>query len=307
MGKILVIRGGALGDFLLTLPAISLLRKALPDAQVDVLGYQQFIQVAQAAGLVDGARSIEYGKLAPFFAKQVDLAPELREYFGSFDVVISYLFDPDALFTTNLARCEVETILRGKHKPAEGEGHAALQLAKPLEALAVYTEDRPRLKLGIAPDQVAPGPGGTLALAPGSGSLAKNWPAERWIDLGHRALDEGKADQLLLLTGEVESASGLRDLVLSGLDGLPLLHLDHAPLTVVAEALISCSAYVGNDSGLSHLAGGLGIPTTAIFGPTDPDVWSPVGDQVAVVQALDGGDLAEVELKDVADSIPAPN
>jgi hypothetical protein len=58
------------------------------------------------------------------------------------------------------------------------------------------------------------------------------------------------------------------------------------PLSRLAALLVECSGYVGNDSGVSHLAAALGVPTAAVFGPTDPAVWAPVGPKVSVVGPL---------------------
>ena len=146
---------------------------------------------------------------------------------------------------------------------------------------------------------------GTIALAPGSGSPRKNWPVESWIELAHTLVDSGKASRLLLLTGEVEAANGLRDTVEDGLRALPVRHLDHAPLPEVAAALAGCTGFVGNDSGITHLAAGIGIPTVALFGPTDPAVWSPVGERATVLTAPPGeeGGLAKLEVLEVAEAL----
>ena len=69
-GKILVIRGGAIGDFVLTLPAIAALRRQFPAAHLEVLGYPHIAQLALAGGLVNRVQSIEAGALAGFFARQ---------------------------------------------------------------------------------------------------------------------------------------------------------------------------------------------------------------------------------------------
>jgi len=306
MGRILVIRGGALGDFILTLPAIRLLREAFPQAHLEVLGYQQFIRLAQAAGLVDGAQSIEYAKLAPFFARQTILDPDLMHYFGSFHIVVSYLFDPDEHFAKNLERSAVKTHLRGIHKPTESNDHAALQLAKPLESLALFAEDldlRRQIKIPAAGGVTTSRAPRTLALHPGSGSTTKNWPAGNWIDLAKAAIAQNLADEILLITGEVEAATGLRDKVLDGLaNEIPLRHLDHAPLTEVAEALAATSAFVGNDSGVTHLAGALGIPTLALFGPTDAEVWAPWGEQVTVLRP-EGNKIEAIPLATVLEAL----
>ena len=95
--RILVIRGGAIGDFILTLPAIKLLREEFPDAHLEILGYQHIIALADGRFYADATRSIEYGAMAGFFVPQSELEPELSEYFASFHQIISYLFDPELL------------------------------------------------------------------------------------------------------------------------------------------------------------------------------------------------------------------
>ncbi len=306
MGRILVIRGGALGDFILTLPAIRLLRRAFPDAHLEVLGYPQFVDLARATGLVDATRSIEYARLAPFFARQTILDPDLISYFASFQVIVSYLFDPDRHFADNLERSGVTTHLRGIHKPCAGEGHACLQLTKPLESLALFAEEsdlRGQLSLGRRTEASGSRTSGILALHPGSGSAAKNWPIENWIALAHAAIAAGRASEILLITGEVEAAAGIGRLVLANLGAsFPCRHLDQAPLTEVAEALGKAAAFVGNDSGVSHLAGALGIPTIALFGPTDPEIWSPWGEQVTTIRA-DSGRIVDIALDRVLEAL----
>ena len=72
MNRILVIRGGAIGDFILTLPAIKLLRDRFPRAHIEILGYKHIIALAENRFYADAIRSIESGSLAAFFAKDVD-------------------------------------------------------------------------------------------------------------------------------------------------------------------------------------------------------------------------------------------
>ena len=82
-GKILVIRGGAIGDFILTLPVFAALREQFPQTWLEVLGYPHIAQLAFAGGLADGTRSIEARALAGFFARNGSLDPRLSEYFGT--------------------------------------------------------------------------------------------------------------------------------------------------------------------------------------------------------------------------------
>jgi len=121
-------------------------------------------------------------------------------------------------------------------------------------------------------------PSGTVAVHPGSGGKRKCWPAERFAALV-KALDA----PILLIEGPAdrESCHLLRRL-LAGPEGPALASGLSVPQA--AALLTQCKLYVGNDSGLTHLAGALGIPTVAIFGPTDPAVWAPRGQRVAVVR-----------------------
>jgi len=98
MKRILVIRGGAIGDFILTLPALKALRDAYPHAHVEILGYKNIAALAERRFYAQAVRSIEYGSLASFFAKNSELPAELADYFASFDLIISYLYDPDGIF-----------------------------------------------------------------------------------------------------------------------------------------------------------------------------------------------------------------
>src|SRR6184192_2100800 len=137
MNRILVIRGGAIGDFILTLPALKALRDACPRAHIEILGYKHIAVLAENRFYAQAVRSIEYGPLARFFAANSELPAELADYFASFDLVISYLYDPDEVFGKNLRRCGVEDLLYGPPKIVEAAGHAASQFARPIEELGI--------------------------------------------------------------------------------------------------------------------------------------------------------------------------
>src|SRR4029434_8236343 len=98
MNRILVIRGGAIGDFILTLPALKALRDARPQAHMEILGYKHIAVLAENRFYAQAWHPIEYGLLARFFASNSELPAELGNYFASFDLVISYLYDPARIF-----------------------------------------------------------------------------------------------------------------------------------------------------------------------------------------------------------------
>ena len=310
MNRILVIRGGAIGDFVLTLPAIKLLRGAWPHARLEVVGYKHIIALAENRGYADATRSIEYGSLASFFAKDADLPTELIDYFGSFDLIVSYLFDPDGVFEANLRRCGAMRIVVGPAKLGAHE-HAALQLARPLEGLGLSTA---AVSGKLVPNQTDHAAAAELlprharrliAVHPGSGSATKNWPIANWIALGRQLLGTGDA-MLVLIGGEADEAeiAHLRTAWAS----LPVSYILNQPLTVVAAVLEHCETFIGHDSGISHIAAAVGTRCVLLFGPTDPAVWAPIGSNVQVLRAATGllSDITVGQVFDTVSGTPRP-
>ena len=189
MNRILVIRGGAIGDFILTLPALKALRDARPQAHMEILGYKHIAVLAEKRFYAQAVHSIEYGPLARFFARNSELPAELADYFASFDLIVSYLYDPDRIFETNLRRCGVQNLICGPARIVENAGHAARQLARPIEELGINVVDfAERIFPSIedrefAREFLASVPQPIIAIHPGSGSHEKNWPLENWIGL----------------------------------------------------------------------------------------------------------------------------
>ncbi|MFL6598169.1 MAG: glycosyltransferase family 9 protein, partial [Chthoniobacterales bacterium] len=79
MNRILVIRGGAIGDFILTLPALKALRDARPQAHIEILGYKHIAALAENRFYAQAVYSIEYGPLARFFARNSELPAKLAD------------------------------------------------------------------------------------------------------------------------------------------------------------------------------------------------------------------------------------
>jgi len=284
--RVLVIRGGAIGDFILTLPAIRLLRETIAGCYLEVLGYPGIIDLAVAAGWADATRSLEHRSMALLFVPNAKIDEALCEWLKSFNLIVSYLFDPDDRLRGNMERIGVRTFLAMPSRVIEGQGHAAAQLAKPLESLAMYLEDpAPVIRMaGIEP------PDGALRIAihPGSGSLKKNWPAEHWGRAGHELHALLPAARFALITGEAEQERGITAQVLEAWRDLPVDHWDSLPLTELAARLPACSALLGHDSGIAHLAAACGVPCHLFFGPTDPATWAPRNARVAVHRVASG-------------------
>lgn len=282
--KVLVVRGGAIGDFILTLPALAALRQQFPASRVEVLGYAHIAQLACVGGLADEVRSIEARALAGFFARRGELDKALQEYFAEFGLIISYLYDPDEIFRENVARCAKGQFIQAPHRPDEtATVHATEVFLKPLERLTIFDADPvPRLHVGV---QTSAGP--ALAVHPGSGSEKKNWPEGKWQELLQKLLEDPQRT-LLLVGGEAEE--GRLERLASSL-AAPKSGVEIArslPLPELAARLAACGAFIGHDSGITHLAAALGLRVLALWGDTREEVWRPLGDHVRLLRAPEG-------------------
>lgn len=296
--RILVIRGGAIGDFILTLPGLRLVREAFPAAHVELIGYRHIAALAEGRHYADAVRSIEYGPFAGFFARGGTLDVELCEYFAGFQQVISYLFDPDGIFEANLRNAGVKNYLPA-YVRIDDSAHAAHQLARPLQGLALYLDDPaaavfPSMEdFDFADDFLRGMKEPIIALHPGSGGARKNWPLESWRELIAELLAD--SGSLLVVGGEAEHATLAQlDTVFPG----QLRFARDLALPHLAAVLARCARFVGHDSGISHLAAAVGTPCVLLFGPTDADVWAPANAHVRVLAAPDG-DLSRITVGEV--------
>jgi ADP-heptose:LPS heptosyltransferase len=298
-GKILVIRGGAIGDFILTLPVLAALRRQWPDTRLEVLGYPHIAQLALAGGLAHAVHPLEAGRLASFFAQDCELDARWAMFFAGFDLVISFLYDPDGVFETNVRRCSRGQYLSGPHRPNERDRiHAARVYLKPLERLAIFDAD-PVPRLPPTPADQLPDLPPLLALHPGSGSERKNWPEAQWVAL-LQTLAKTTNHRFLLVGGEVEGAKLDRLAALLSADRLQVAR--SLPLLELARRLASCSGFIGHDSGISHLAAAVGLPALVLWADTCEAVWRPQGEHVTLLKSPGG--LARLEVQTVLDNLP---
>lgn len=291
MGRILFIRGGAVGDFILTMPSLRLVRETLPGNEIEILGYPSIASLAVAAGLADRVRPLEDPRLATFFAPGAKLNEEWCAYFAGFDVVVSCLYDPDGYFAGNLRVAGVKTLLSCPYRPDETPPHvpAAVQFAKPLESLGLYLDDaRLDLDYGSSPAFLTTTDGPIVALHPGSGSAKKNWSASGWVEVLATLHHEGRIARALITSGEAEGEVIATFLESLRAVGVPYEHLENRPLAELGAIYRGIGGFLGHDSGLSHLAASAGAKGLLLFGPTEPGIWAPVSPEVRVLRAADG-------------------
>ncbi|MBN1817499.1 MAG: glycosyltransferase family 9 protein [Sedimentisphaerales bacterium] len=298
-----IISPGALGDNLLMLPLARFMKQSLGLDRVDFIGHTESICFYPGRTCLDRIRSLEQIDFHRLFVaeNEFELADKdpLIHAFSSYEWIISFLgagnpdFESNLFFTVNCSRaCEVvfiplksddltgyisnfyiRRLIDATLQEMEFEGVDPQESSiRPLES-----DFRIGLETLTAHAIVTSKP--LAILHPGSGGAAKCWNLDNFILLAQALGDKGMQVVFLLGPAEQERLSDAdkRRLAETGpcIADLDLEHL----VQILSCAVLFC----GNDSGITHLAAGLGVPTVAIFGPTDPAVYQPLGPRVKVI------------------------
>lgn len=262
--RIGVIRAGALGDVLLALPAVSALRSTYPQASLEVVGYPEIWAVV--GNLVDTIRSIDSSLFASLYSNPV--TPSLREWAESLDCLIAWTTrEPTGLKPTVAA----------SPFPPPGR-HATSWLLQSLEGIMdnPVLPDTPYLELTSDERERGRqildglGVGAPIFIHPGAGAAWKRWPIENFGALAESLAKH--AGQVVLIEGPAD-----REVIASLASAGQFPILCGVPIRLLAAILSHGALYVGNDSGVTHLASLMGVPSVALFGPTDPASWRPLG------------------------------
>lgn len=257
----LLIRPGGIGDCILSFPALEHLKADY--TEVWVRG-----EAAPLIRFADRVCSIASTGLDLLGLPGTDPAPASMERLRSFDSIVSWYGANRAEFRERAGALGLPLRFLSALPPAGERIHAADFFLKQAggSGLAV-----PRIECPPAERR------GFAVIHPFSGSPRKNWPLERYRELAQR------------LPLPVRWCAG------------PEEALDQAVrienLWDLAGWLGSARIYIGNDSGITHLAAAVGTPVVAIFGPTDPELWAPRGDRVRIVN----GTLDDIDVDRVLD------
>jgi ADP-heptose:LPS heptosyltransferase len=247
----LVIRPGAIGDFIVSLPALESLR-------ADYLEVWTATPNVPLVRFSNAARSIASTGLDLLGIRNPPPARLVAELRG-FDSIVSWYGANRPEFRDLVRSLDLPFTFFPALPPEGAAMHAADFYLDQVRALAHDDVDPiPRISCPVARGNFA-------VIHPFSGSPHKNWPLERF-----RQLARGLARRM-----PVHWCSGPDDPPLSGARRIDDLY-------ELACWLAEASLYVGNDSGITHLAAAVGTPVLAIFGPTDPAVWAPRGPHVRI-------------------------
>lgn len=270
--RLLIIHQGALGDIILTFPALLRLQKYY-DA-IDILCQSGIGKLAKALGIVETCYPLEAAHVSSLFTDRAD--SKIKNLLSPYTNIILFTFSDQLKQTihqiTSVPICFIPP------KPPESvqlhltefvmENFVNCSLIKQEDALV---DDIP---LPIRARQ--PKNQDRIMLHPGAGSRRKRWPVTNFLEVEAMLKSDGLKPAFI-----VGPAEG--DLIDS---------LQHPQRTVYAltdlldlwELLKSAGGYIGNDSGASHLAAFLGLPAVVIFGPSDPNRWKPVGRNLEIVR-----------------------
>jgi heptosyltransferase-3 len=302
LDRIVAIRPGALGDALLLFPTLALVRRAFVDSRVTLVARPDVLPLARTSGFADETSSYDDPSWAALFAERPRDDSPARELLAD-ATTLAWLVDSDGNVAHNLkALGAAQAFTLPPLPPPSGpREHMALHLARALEPLGIGAPATTIALISVMPPLAPPDEDerqaealwkrlglsdsstGIVALHSGSGGVSKRWPPERFAELVSSIRQMGFSPLLLEGPQDTEVTS----IIAERAEGtLPIAR--NLTAGTLAALLRRCTAYVGNDSGVTHLAGMLGVRTLALFGPTDPALWAPLGPHVRITQAKDG-------------------
>lgn len=291
--RILVIRPGGMGDMLLMLPVLQLLRDKLPHTEIDIVCEKRNIEVLDIVNSVSGRLIYDRNPVSFIYRLangKYDVVID-TEQFHHFSAIFSWLSKAPVRigFKINPVRNPLYThLVNYEPNGAESTQFAGLLSAlgiqeSPSPMAGILGEHLPELDEPVSRDiDSAFGGQPFTAIHPGATISCKQWPHERFAELANlmqkqfdfgTLLIGGQCDRQAAESISSNTQPGDRILSLTGRLSLPQ----------VAATLRRATIYVGGDSGLAHLAVAVGVPTVVIFGPSDACKWGFSTNSNAVV------------------------
>jgi heptosyltransferase-3 len=267
---ILIIHPGALGDVLQAVPALRGLRAQTPGATLVLAGQPRIGRLLVALGVVDEARAFDGLGLEALFTDG-PIPPALAEWLGGFARVVSWFGAREPTYRARLGALAAELTVARPVPDAETPVWRHLLATVPAPTLAESDAVAPIRPGGTRPGSAALPGSAVLIIHAGSGGAWKQWPPERFAE----AIDEVTARHAVAVVvhqGPADRAAV--DALLARLDR-PVERLVEPELPDLAAILSGACAYLGGDSGISHLAAAVGAPSVVLFPPAHLPRWSP--------------------------------
>ena len=287
---ILIIRPGAIGDVIVTLPTIGAIRKHFHNARIEIMGYASFLEIAKGRFYADTVSRFDQADIAPLFVKYSSVPASLINNFDNADLIISFVSDKEQIMVRNLRAAGAKHVIHYEPFPSESEHvHIIDHFLKCLDLLGIpHSNKIPKIFLkdedvlfgeSFLKDRIVHPNKMLVAVHPGSGSRQKCWSLDRYVEL-ILWLNEEMDAQILIISGPADTEI-VEDLRVKVKDKFILA--DQLPLPFLAAIIKRCNLFVGNDSGITHLAAAVETPAIAIFGSSDPSMWGPRGERVKIL------------------------
>ena len=273
--NLLIIHQGALGDFVLTFPAIIQLHDLYDP--IDVICQSELGKLAKTLKLVSNWFPLESAYFASLFSNRID--SRITDILKSYDKIVIFTLSPQLEKT--ITQITAKVICRIPSKPqVEARIHLGEFVLQNLIACGLLKKRSTVFEDISLPDcKSRSKKSRKILLHPGAGSTRKRWPIDNFLAVEKRLKSDGLKPEFVLGPAEQNLAKRL----MQNTDHKRQLHLPNG-LTDLVDLYKSAGGYIGNDSGASHLAAFLAVPTVVIFGPTDPQRWAPLGRRVAIVR-----------------------
>ncbi|MFZ2658249.1 MAG: glycosyltransferase family 9 protein [Victivallales bacterium] len=276
----LICHRGALGDFILTWPAIQLLRKHFPEYKFIGLGRPEYMKLAVKLGILEEFHNVESACMLDFFENGM-----IPEFLGKPEKGILWLKDAGetAELLKKNSNCCFAPIAPF---PVEKMHVAKFHVREILKYLKIKDSFEP---VDLIPEPYFPAKN-IILIHPGSGSSKKNYSPEFYLEAAKFAEEHFKTEVKFIL-GPVEIEKGMGNFFPADKTLTP------GNASALADILSGTRLFIGNDSGVGHLAGFLGVPTIILYKNTDPEIWGVVGRETAyLINPLEG--TALINLKD---------
>ncbi len=295
--NIFIHHDGALGDMLLSLPCIEIIRGSA--LHVHIAGRRDVVHFLKEAGIADEVSSADSRLYSSLYTDTLN--EEMKSFLSGFDKSFVFTGNTESQLVKNIQGVIADTRTILTIPPEDSARHAAEFRLKQCG----YNDDALQEKITIpipAEDRIWAAEllreqGYTagqclITVHPGSGGKKKCWPLENHAALIRCFMNDHRIF-CIVFTGPAEDTASVSRHILCG-DRVISLH-DESLMRVAA--LLSLSAfYVGNDSGISHLAAILSCRGAVLFGPTDPYIWRPLGNALDVVHFTGQGAEALPEI-----------
>jgi heptosyltransferase-2 len=278
--KTVVYHFGALGDFLAILPAVKAWQLAHPRDAMILLGKPSYGVLAVHSGYFNETWDVEPPAWAWLFSPDANIPSDAFDRFS--EVTSAILFTAtDSTIVERMKALGVGVV--HVHPPFPRERGSIFNHHLSLFPQWTYLLDefgpsiRSMEEFTAAALELLDGKNKVVAVHPGSGGAKKNWPFDNFIKVIKRLKHHGY--EVLWLSGPAEEGMQVPQGCLSA---------RNIALPIVIALLNRCLAYIGNDSGIAHLAAACGCPSVVLFGPSDVCVWKPYGPHVRAITAPKG-------------------